>query len=144
MSFFDTCLECLDDLCANLVHYGKHNELRDTAPMAVLTIHNLATIAASLDDAGDPEDDLRQKLHDGFFIGSLLDAVADQGDKKSADFLANLAKMVPELAAGLGRYEKMAEGNGGLIYAMRFPEQSAALQSVLDTFHAADRVLATA
>ena len=144
MSFSDICIETICDLSAELVHYGKHDELKDTAPMAVLTIHSLAKIAAELDHTGYSSNHLRQQLVDGYFIGNLLDAAADQGDKQSTDFLGKLAKKVPELAAALGRYEEMAKGNNGLIYAMRFPQQSAALQSVLETFHAQDFMLSEA
>ncbi len=144
MSFSDTCIETICDLCAALVHYGKHDALEDTAPMAVLAIHSLAKIAAELDHTGYSSNHLHQQLVDGYFVGNLLDAVADQGDKQSTDFLGKLAKKVPELAAALGRYEEMAKGNSGLIYAMRFPQQYAALQSVLDTFHGQDITMSEA
>ena len=136
MSFSDTCIETICELCTNLVHYGKRDQLKDKASMAVLTIYNLAEIAANLDTTPHASDLVHQQLQDGYFLGNLLDAVADQGDQQSVDFLANVAKTVPQLAAVLGRYEEMSQGNSGLIYAMRFAKQSAALQNVLDAFHA--------
>ena len=49
MSFSDTCIEAICELCAEVVRYDKDGKIGETGPAAILAIKSLADIANSLD-----------------------------------------------------------------------------------------------
>ncbi len=98
MSFSDTCIETICELCTELVQYGKNNELGETGPEAILVIKSLANIANTLDLPMFPADALHLRNPDGYFLGNLLNAVSDQADQQSVDFLAPQVRQQIEIS----------------------------------------------
>jgi hypothetical protein len=136
MAFSDTCIEAIVELSTNLIHYGKQGNLASVLPLAVKVIHDLAEIASNLDQPAIPGMNLGQRLHDGYFVGNLLDAIGDPDDFEAVQFLANAAKVVPVLADALRRQETMLNSKAGVFYTVKQPKQAATLQKVLAAFNA--------
>jgi len=105
MSFSDTCIETICELCAEVVRYGKDGKIGETGPEAILAIKSLANIANTLDLPMHPAEALHLRNPNGYFLGNLLNAVSDQGDHQSVEFLAQMACSVPELERALNYYE---------------------------------------
>lgn len=136
MAFSDTCIEAIVELSTNFVYYGKQGNLPSVLSLAVKVIHDLAEIASSLDQPAIPGMNLGHKLHDGYFVGNLLDAIGDPDDFEAVQFLANAAKDVPLLADALRRQETMLNSKAGVVYTVKQPKQAETLQKVLVAFNA--------
>ena len=135
MSFSDICIETICELCAEVVHYGKNNELGETGPEAILVIKSLADIANTLDLPLFPADALQLRNPDGYFLGNLLNAVSDQDDQQSVDFLALMARDVPELGQALKRYELQCQEKPAFTATINRLGQNDVLQKVLLAYH---------
>ncbi len=135
MSFFDTCIETICELCSELVHYGKDGQLGATGPEAILAIKSLADIANTLDLPMFPADTLHLHNPDGYFLGNLLDAVSDQGDHQSVEFLALMARNAPELGQALERYELAFKEKPAFVALIQRLGQQETLQNVLLAYH---------
>ncbi len=135
MSFSDTCIETICELCAEVVRYGKNNELDETGPEAILVIKSLADIANTLDLPFFPAEALHLRNPDGYFLGNLLNAVSDQDDQQSVDFLALMARTVPELGHALDRYELQCQEKPAFSATINRLGQHDILQKVLLAYH---------
>jgi hypothetical protein len=135
MSFSDTCIETICELCSELVHYGKDGQLGATGPEAILAIKSLADIANTLDLPMFPAEALHLRNPDGYFLGNLLNAVSDQGDQNSVEFLALMAHAVPDLGQALERYELACREKPAFIAQIRRLGQKETLQNVLLAYH---------
>ena len=135
MSFSDTCIETICELCAEVVRYGKDGRLGETGPEAILVINSLANIANTLNLPLFPADALQPRNPDGYFLGNLLNAVSDQDDQQSVDFLALMARDVPELGQALERYELAYREKPAFIANLDRLGQHDILQKVLLAYH---------
>jgi hypothetical protein len=135
MSFSDTCIETICELCTEFVRYGKDGGLGETGPEAILVIKSLADIANTLDLPFFPAELLHLRNPDGYFLGNLLNAVSDQDDQKSVDFLALMARDVPELGQALERYELQCQEKPAFVATINQLGQSDVLQNVLLAYH---------
>ena len=135
MSFSDTCIETICELCAEVVQYGKDGRLGETGPEAILVIKSLADIANTLDLPLFPADALQPRNPDGYFLGNLLNAVSDQDDQQSVDFLALMARDVPELGQALERYELQCQEKPAFSANIHQLGQHETLQKVLLAYH---------
>ena len=135
MSFSDTCIETICELCAEVVRYGKDGRLGETGPEAILVIKSLADIANTLDLPLFPADALQPRNADGYFLGNLLNAVSDQDDQQSVDFLALMARTVPELGQALERYELQCQEKPAFTANLHRLGQHETLQKVLLAYH---------
>jgi hypothetical protein len=135
MSFSDTCIETICELSAEVVRYGKDGRLGETGPEAIMVIKSLADIANTLDLPMFPADALQPRNPDGYFLGNLLNAVSDQADQQSVDFLALMARTVPELGQALERYELQCQEKPAFTANLNQLGQSDVLQNVLLAYH---------
>ena len=135
MSFSDTCIETIYELCAEVVRYGKDGRLGETGPEAILVIKSLANIANTLNLPFFPADALQPRNPDGYFLGNLLNAVSDQDDQQSVDFLALMAQDVPELGQALERYELQCQEKPAFNATINQLGQYETLQKVLLAYH---------
>jgi hypothetical protein len=135
MSFSDTCIETICELCAEVVRYGKDGRLGETGPEAILVIKSLANIANTLDLPLFPADAPQPRNPDGYFLGNLLNAVSDQDDQQAVDFLALMARNVPELGHALERYELQCQKKPAFVATLNQLGQSDVLQKVLLAYH---------
>ena len=135
MSFSDTCIETIYELCAEVVQYGKDGRLGETGPEAILVIKSLANIANTLDLPLFPADALQPRNPDGYFLGNLLNAVSDQDDQQSVDFLAQMARDVPELGQALERYGLQCQEKLAFTATINQLGQYDVLQEVLLAYH---------
>ena len=135
MSFSDTCIETICELCTEAVRYGKNGRLGETGPEAILVIKSLADIANTLDLPLFPADALQPRNPDGYFLGNLLNAVSDQADQQSVDFLALMARNVQELGQALERYELQCQEKPAFTANLHRLGQHDILQKVLLAYH---------
>ena len=135
MSFSDTCIETICELCTEVVRYGKGGGLGETGPDTILVIKSLADIANTLDLPFFPAEALHLRNPDGYFLGNLLNAVSDQADQQAVDFLALMARNVPELGQALERYELACLEKPAFIASLERLGQYDALQDVLMAYH---------
>lgn len=135
MSFSDICIETICELCAEVVRYGKDGKIGETGPDAIRVIKSLADIANALDLPMFPTEALHLRNPDGYFLGNLLNAVSDQGDQQSVEFLALMACNVPELAQALERYEIACHEKPTFLASLDQLGQSETLQNILLAYH---------
>ena len=135
MSFSDTCIETICELCAEVVRFGKDGRLGETGPEAILVIKSLADIANTLNLPFFPADTLQPRNADGYFLGNLLNAVSDQDDQQSVDFLALMARTVPELGKAVERYELQCQEKPAFSATINRLGQHDILQKVLLAYH---------
>jgi hypothetical protein len=135
MSFSDTCIETICELCAEVVRHGKDGQIGETGPAAILAIKSLADIANTLDLPMFPVEALHLRNPDGYFLGNLLNAVFDQADQQAVDFLALMAHTVPDLGQALERYELACREKPAFIAELHRLGQNETLQNVLTAYH---------